>query len=163
MLYKKNGRSSKRCLLNDAHTGNDTYPDLLVSFLLIDICSSFWFSLYCEQGMQAGMKMFQFSNIDTIQNIVSTTAIDCCLMSSCQCRSTSVFIVNFEHVSYLFLAYYCWLWKSKSEAHSKPSRTLQMDPFVEIVNSWEQLAIFFLKSSFLNIWLGSQYIFVNDH
>ena len=41
MLYKKNGGSSKRCLLNDVHTGNDTYPDLLVSFLLIDICSSF--------------------------------------------------------------------------------------------------------------------------
>ena len=163
MLYKKNGGSLKRCLLNDAHTGNATYPDLLVSFILVDFCSSFWFSLYCEQGMQVSMKMFQFSNIDTIQNIVSTTAIDCSLMSSCQCPSTSVFIVNFEHVPYLFLAYYCWFWKSKSEAHSKPSRTLQMDPFVEIVNSWEQLAIFFLKSSSLSIWLGSQYIFVNDH
>ena len=124
---------------NDAYStsGNDIYPDLLVSFILIDFCSSFWFSLYCEQDMQASMKMFKFSNIDTIQNIVSTTAIDCCLMSSCQYRSTSIFIVNFDHVPYLFLAYYCWLWKSKSEAHSKHIRTLQMYPFVEIVNSWD--------------------------
>ena len=41
MLYKKNGGSLKRCLLNDAHTGNATYPDLLVSFILVDFCSSF--------------------------------------------------------------------------------------------------------------------------
>ena len=44
----------------------------------------------------------------------------------------------------------------KSDAHSEPSEASKMEVFAKIVSNWKPLTVF-IKSSMLDVWLGSEY------